>query len=536
MADKKLRTLLGIRRVLIVLAVALFCLSTVSGVLHFTDSKGARPQPPAETTTPTTMPTTAAEESTETEPVETTQAETHGDGSPFEEEDTGKQQAEESSGSSSETTSQTPEPTVEHPSEDPVKDSEETVKNNESITESEKVEDRTESEKKENEIESDKTENKTDSGTVVTPPAPAGPPTSSTSNSDTVTNSPPAAQSDTHTVVQEGMYLLHGEIENSSTEDVQQETEIDTTATEPLPAVEESVQDLDPWGLVFWLSLGLFAADLIAILAVSVCIGKQSEKTGETPTPTQKFTRTVQIGKVHQVGARAYQQDSLGHTAVLNGAGTFAVVADGMGGLSNSDRVSQQVVMEMLMLSQKIKAGQTQDALRKILTQVNHDINEMLGKDGLYKSGSTVVAVLVAGKRFQWIAVGDSRIYLYREGYVNQLNQDHDQLQLWMKDILAGNMSYEEAVRNPDARKLTSFIGMGDLRFVDSSLSPIELLPGDRIVLMSDGVYSALNEDQLAKLLKKYPDVKDAASAMDSRIQDTHNPHQDNYSALILGF
>ena len=207
-----------------------------------------------------------------------------------------------------------------------------------------------------------------------------------------------------------------------------------------------------------------------------------------------------------------------------------------MGGLSASDAVSQRVVMDMLTLSQKIVPGQTRDALRQMLARVNSNVNEMLGRDGLYKSGSTVVAVLVTGRQFQWISVGDSRIYLYREGYVNQLNQDHDQLQLWMPDILAGKMDYAEAMRNPDSRKLTSFIGMGELRFVDASLTPIDILPGDRIVLMSDGVYNAIPEDQLAALLREFPDPEAAASAVRRRVAQARNPHQDNYSALILGF
>lgn len=299
------------------------------------------------------------------------------------------------------------------------------------------------------------------------------------------------------------------------------------------------------WGLVFWCALALLAVDLAALLFVNERLRKESHG-HEAPAP-QSLPRTVltgslpgrralSVGTLHQPGRRQHQQDSLGHSIVLNGKGVLAVVADGMGGLKDGDKVSQQIVLRTLELGAKLQPGQENGALSRILSQVNEEVNQALTPEGLYKCGSTMIAVLVREDRFQWISVGDSRIYLYRAGYVNRLNRDHDLLQEWMPEILSGQRTMEASLADPNARKLTSFIGMGRLRYVDGSIQPIDLLPGDRLVLVSDGVYGEVPEDQLAAILKQYPDVRQAAKALDQRVQANHNPHQDNYTALILGF
>ena len=290
--------------------------------------------------------------------------------------------------------------------------------------------------------------------------------------------------------------------------------------------------------MIFWSSLALLIADLAAIISLSIRIGDLSNMEQARPIAVipESGRSQLTVGTVHRPGKRKYQQDSLGHSIVLDGRGLLAVVADGMGGLKDGDKVSQQIVLRTLELGAKLQASQVNGALYRILKQVNEDVNRSLKSDGLYKSGSTMIAVLVSGKTFQWISVGDSRIYLYRAGYVNRLNRDHDLLQEWMPEILEGQRSCEAALKDPSARKLTSFIGMGQLKYVDGSLRAIDILPGDRIILMTDGVYGELPETQMAAVLKQYPDVRHAAAEMDRRIRDVQDPHQDNYTTMILGF
>ena len=308
--------------------------------------------------------------------------------------------------------------------------------------------------------------------------------------------------------------------------------------TDPPEKPEEPEKPVSLWLILTIVSDGLLILDLIAIAVVQKKLKKLRKGPDVIPTTERIPWHAVppEIGKVHGIGGRDYQQDSLGHTQILNGSGVLAIVADGMGGLSNGEQVSQQIVMDGLGYGAAMTGLSEGNPLLGMVRQINTGVNRMLGPERIYKCGSTLISVLIAQDQFHWVSVGDSRIYLYREGFVNQLNTDHDLFQQWMPEILAGTRSYAEAARNPDGRKLTSFIGMGELKYVDYSRQPIDLRQGDRLVLVTDGVYGAVPPEQLADILKANPEVSDAAKALERRIRDARMPHQDNYTALILGF
>jgi len=244
----------------------------------------------------------------------------------------------------------------------------------------------------------------------------------------------------------------------------------------------------------------------------------------------------ISLGKIHDIGRRDYQQDSFGQTAVLRNTGILAVLADGMGGLSGGERVSQKIVMEALTFGSTLQANQVPTALPGMVAGINRAVNQMLGPKGLYTSGSTVVSALITGNALRWISVGDSRVYLYRDGQLSQLSRDHDLLQDWMPDILEGKRSMAEALRDPNGRKLTSFIGMGELRHVDYNRTPIPLLPGDRVLLMSDGVYGTVSDAEMAAILRDCGSVQLAASHIGQRIMGAALPYQDNYTLIVLGY
>lgn len=328
-----------------------------------------------------------------------------------------------------------------------------------------------------------------------------------------------------------------------------------TVMSEPVALPRKSIPG---FRLVMQIACFVFAAGacvdilLLAMLRKNVCDHECSgEQPMEPPTPAEvhpvPITKEtveetvcpipgVSIGKIHDIGRRDYQQDSFGQTAVLRNTGILAVLADGMGGLSGGERVSQKIVMEALTFGSTLQANQVPTALPGMVAGINRAVNQMLGPKGLYTSGSTVVSALITGNALRWISVGDSRVYLYRDGQISQLSRDHDLLQDWMPDILEGKRSMAEALRDPDGRKLTSFIGMGELRHVDYNRTPIPLLPGDRVLLMSDGVYGTVSDAEMAAILRDCGSVQLAASHIGQRIMGAALPYQDNYTLIVLGY
>lgn len=242
----------------------------------------------------------------------------------------------------------------------------------------------------------------------------------------------------------------------------------------------------------------------------------------------RRTSEEVRIGKLHHIGQRSSQQDCLGITETSDGI--FAVVADGMGGLTDGDKVSQSVVMTMLTNAVE------DSSLPEMLARANSEVNRMLGEEGLYKSGSTVVAVKVSKEKFQWISVGDSRIYLYRNHSLIQLNREHTYETELMKKVVNGELLMKDVEKDLQRHRLTSFIGMGQLKYVDFSHKPIAIQENDWVLLMSDGVFNTLTDDEITSVLRQCAEPQAAALAMENLILSYERKQQDNFTAIILQF
>ena len=394
--------------------------------------------------------------------------------------------------------------------------------------------------------------------TTEKPPATAEAPIKPASENFDPGDAFPPSSTATEEAPHSGIYINPHTFTQPASEETAPSASEDTTPTVTSEPVALPRKSTPGFRLVMQIACFVFAAGacvdilLLAMLRKNVRDHERSgEQPMEPPTPAEvhpvPITKEtveetvcpipgVSIGKIHDIGRRDYQQDSFGQTAVLRNTGILAVLADGMGGLSGGERVSQKIVMEALTFGSTLQANQVPTALPGMVAGINRAVNQMLGPKGLYTSGSTVVSALITGNALRWISVGDSRIYLYRDGQISQLSRDHDLLQDWMPDILEGKRSMAEALRDPNGRKLTSFIGMGELRHVDYNRTPIPLLPGDRVLLMSDGVYGTVSDAEMAAILRDCGSVQLAASHIGQRIMGAALPYQDNYTLIVLGY
>lgn len=242
----------------------------------------------------------------------------------------------------------------------------------------------------------------------------------------------------------------------------------------------------------------------------------------------------LRVGRLQNIGKRPGQQDSMGVISVQGGV--FAVVADGMGGLSDGDKVSQKIVQTMLGDVNNRPANQIAENMAQLVAHANSEVNQMLGYSNQYKSGSTLLAVMAEPGRFHWVAVGDSRIYLYRGGSIIQINHEHVLEMELVTKAVNRELSFQEARGNKKKGSVTSFIGMGELRYIDMSLDPVLFIPGDKILLMSDGVFNTLSETELSALLEANPDPAQAAKAIEAEVLARNRPHQDNFSCIIIDY
>lgn len=238
------------------------------------------------------------------------------------------------------------------------------------------------------------------------------------------------------------------------------------------------------------------------------------------------------VGKLHNIGRRSGQQDSLGMTDFAGG--TLAIVADGMGGLADGDRVSQQIVMTMLQDSTMLKPGKTENCLYEMIAHANREVNQMLGVENQYKSGSTVIAALIEKDGFQWATVGDSHIYLYRGNQLLLLNREHIYETELMQKAVNGRITFQSVKTDKSRSGLTSFIGMGELKYIDGSTKKLSYQTGDWLLLMSDGVFNTLSEPEICRIVQESVCASEAAARMEQAVLAKQNPKQDNFTAILL--
>ena len=293
------------------------------------------------------------------------------------------------------------------------------------------------------------------------------------------------------------------------------------------------------WLLGGALILSILAAALVSGLLIKNRKAKSKQAVldnggGSRKQSASNAALSMSFGQCQNIGKRSSQQDSKGLFGLNNSL--LAVVADGMGGLKNGDRVSRKIVQTIGEDCKSLGTEKIKGNLMAMVAHANDEVSRMLGPDEVYKSGSTLVAVLAEPYQFQWISVGDSRVYLYRAGRLLQLNREHNFEADLLLRAVNHQISFQEVRSNPKRKSVSSFIGMGNLKYVDEAQRPIRSLKGDRILICSDGVFNTISEQKIEAILGAYPEPGVAAEKLEAAVLQANNPHQDNFTAIIVSY
>lgn len=198
---------------------------------------------------------------------------------------------------------------------------------------------------------------------------------------------------------------------------------------------------------------------------------------------------------------RQENQDAILVDSVAMSAGAEAMhllaVADGVGGGPGGRLASEQAVRSLsegvhekvdLAASEALRHGfNLANAGVRAIAQANPDLAGM---------ASTLTAALVRGAQ-AWLAnVGDSRIYLVRGGSAGPLTYDHS----WVAEqVEAGTMTAGQAAADPRRNLITRAVGV-DPDLEPDLYKPIALEDGDILLLCSDGLYSLVDDTELARM------------------------------------
>lgn len=205
-------------------------------------------------------------------------------------------------------------------------------------------------------------------------------------------------------------------------------------------------------------------------------------------------------------------------------AGLF-VVADGMGGHLGGE-VAAQICVEVLpVLLLKSMQQPLLEQLCGALIETSQRVHQAAQNPEFAGMGAALVALWIQPESGQaCIAhLGDSRAYLWRDGQLEPLTRDHSLVELM---IQSGDLTPEAALNHPARHQVTQFCGM------DGQASPdareLQLQPGDRVLLCSDGVCRELSDAQLARLCGE----DEAAAAIVQAAVEAGG--RDNATALVV--
>ena len=321
----------------------------------------------------------------------------------------------------------------------------------------------------------------------------------------------------------------------------------ETGSEETITTVVEEEPEPEPDLLPLWIGSGVIAGILIGAVG-AILLRKLRKKKSKAESDADKKSAEaypatleiaaepaseIRISKLHEQGARSSQQDSFAASPMelLSSKGVLAVVCDGMGGLQDGDKVSQAAVSAMLNGFLELQ-GDPSRVLLALLAKANRAVNYLLGPAGQRRSGTTMVAGILKDSKFSYLSVGDSRICLYRAGQLIQLNREHVYGNDLATDAVNDLTGFREVWTNPQQGALTSFLGMGELKYIDIPAQPLQVLAGDKLILMSDGVYNALTSEEMIAALA-LPSGEDT-EALRAAIDAKHYEHQDNYTAVVL--
>lgn len=218
-------------------------------------------------------------------------------------------------------------------------------------------------------------------------------------------------------------------------------------------------------------------------------------------------------------------------------------VADGMGGHPSGDVAAGVAIQQLPALLDRARGGQpwaevgpVEPLIERALVELSEFVRARAGTaPELVGMGTTIVlALMVVGlppaRPMAYLAhVGDSRAYLLRQGELHRLTEDHS---LANELIRGGVVTADQAHRHPMATRLVQAIGIpGPVR---PAVRRLDLLPGDRLLLCSDGVTDLMDDALVASALAGAADPAAACHAL----VDTANAAggRDNITAVVADY
>lgn len=235
-------------------------------------------------------------------------------------------------------------------------------------------------------------------------------------------------------------------------------------------------------------------------------------------------------------GARDYQEDAFLVTHLGDSdsdAGSLVIVADGMGGHAAGNVASNMAVQTFNRhISKNYPNEDIANVLYEAVLQANASITATVEETAALKGmGCTLVACVVDQQVLRWVSVGDSHLYLIRDGDLSKKNADHSYG--GFLDRMAEAGTPVEAEAGFSRNMLMSALTGDDIAEIDCPPEGLTLEPGDRLILSSDGLDTLPPEDVI-NISNEADTAKQCTEALLQAVTDAGAPRQDNTTVICI--
>lgn len=242
------------------------------------------------------------------------------------------------------------------------------------------------------------------------------------------------------------------------------------------------------------------------------------------------------VANLQGIGARAEQEDSFTLMNALDESmydtyGLMFAVCDGMGGMKDGKLASGTAINSIRNSFASIDTtSPIVPQLDSFIQKASDDVYNVIGGNG----GTTVVLGYILHEQLYFISVGDSYLFLVRNGKLIRINELHTlRRDYYLEDMRIGDISPELCRNETESNTLSSFLGMSDPIITDKFLKPLQLKKNDILIACSDGVGAVLSYDDMLDALNT-PSVTKMCENIEECIKSNSLQSQDNYTALII--
>ncbi|MGB9233416.1 MAG: Stp1/IreP family PP2C-type Ser/Thr phosphatase [Terriglobales bacterium] len=181
--------------------------------------------------------------------------------------------------------------------------------------------------------------------------------------------------------------------------------------------------------------------------------------------------------------------------------GRLAIVADGMGGYEGGQEASRIAVDTVVEKYRDYDGNDPQQALMEGLQAAHEEVRRYgTTHPELQGMGTTCTAAAIVGDALYYVHVGDTRLYLIRDGRITQVTRDHSYVG---RLVEAGMITREEAEKHPQRNILTAAVGTAPDLFMDAPGRPEPLRPDDAIVICTDGLWGQVQDQEILEAVEK---------------------------------